>query len=78
MKEFRVIAGGIPLPLFTILPLIKKYDFLALDTEKRELIINLSKFLPKISFKIEKIEKNEGFLSISIENITISLLDIVT
>ncbi len=78
LKEFKIIAGGISLPLFMVLPLIKKYDFLALDTEKRELIINLSKFLPKISFKIEKIEKKEGFLLIFIKNISFILLDLVT
>ncbi len=78
LKEFKIIAGGISLPLFMVLPFIKGYDFLALDIKKKELIINLSKFLPKISFKIEKIEKKEGFLLIFIKNISFILLDLVT
>lgn len=73
-KKFSVKVSNIQIPNFSILPLIKKYKFLALDVSKNEIYLNLKEIFKNLIYlKLEKIEREEGMIKIKIKKLIISL-----
>lgn len=79
IRNFRVMVSSMPLPYISLIPFIKKYNFLALDPENKVLNINLKEFIPEnISYEIEKICLKNEEIGILVKYITISLSNMVT
>lgn len=79
IKNFKIMVSSMSIPYISIVPFIKKYNFLALDVENKVLNINLKEFIQDyLSFEINKILTKRGEIEIEINNITISLLNPVT
>lgn len=74
IKNFKVMVSSMVIPYISIIPFIKKYDFLALDMENKVLNINLKEFIPEyLSFKIDKILTKSAEIEVKINSLIISL-----
>jgi len=72
--NFKINLSSMPIPLISILPFIKKYPYLALDSENSILNINLKRIIPDyIDLKIEEILLKNGEIEAKINNLTITL-----
>lgn len=78
-KNFKVLISSMPVPYISLIPFIKKYDFLAIDVENKVLNINIKNFIPEyLTFEIDEILTKKGEIEIKIKELTISLLNLVT
>lgn len=74
IKNFKIMVSSMVVPHISIIPFIKKYDFLALDMENKILNINLKEFIPEyLSFEIDKISIKSAEIEVEINKLTISL-----
>lgn len=79
IKNFKIMVSSMSVPYISIIPFIKKYNFLAMDMENKVLNINLRDFIPEgISFEIDKIFTKNGEIEAKINNLTILLSYLVT